>query len=221
LTTPRDHAIIRDARLAAGVFLRRVVGGSSVAMKIKREPGTLEVEHLLPPGAGAAWWRMTPISEPERPTRWVWAVLGVTVVFVLAGDSYYWLGKLRRAPAAERVIPQLNAANKVAGPAALATHPATQFSVGLAPLTSQQQPDAPPPAEAQSSPAAPEESPKFATGLRPITEQVPPNTPPPAAESAPTEPLSAPRPQPRAARRAASPSAAPGAPSPSSGHIKF
>jgi hypothetical protein len=186
---------------------------------MKREPGTLEVEHILPPGAESARWRAAPISEPERRTRWVWAILGVTALFVVAGSGYYWHGKLRPAPAASPVVPQLNPAAKVAGATAPAIHPATQLAVGLAPLTSQQPPPVEPataPVAAQSPPAVPVEPPKFATGLRPITNQVPP----PAAE-APAEPMPAPRPQPRPARRAAPPSAAPSAPSPSSGRINF
>lgn len=192
-----------------------------MAMNIQREPGMLEVEHTRPPGTESAWWRTAPMSEPERPTRWVWTILGVTALLMVAGSGCYWLGKPRQAPAAAQVVPQLNAAANAAGPAALATHPATQFSIGLAPLTNPQQPDAPPPAEVQSSPAAPDEPPKLATGLRPITEQVSPDMPPPAAQAAPAETLPAPRPQPRPARKAAPSSAAPGAPSLSSGRVKF
>ncbi len=180
-------------------------------MTIEREPGTLEAEHILLPGAeSAAWWRSVPISEPERPTRRAWAILGVTVLFVVAGGSYFWFGEQRRAPAAAQVVPQVNAA------------PATQpLAVGLAALSSQQQPDKPATAAAPSAPAAPDESPKFATGLHPIAKPVVPNTPPPAADAAPAQPLSTPRPQPRPVRKAAPPSAAPGVPSLSSGLVKF
>lgn len=191
-----------------------------MALGIKYEPGKLNVEAIRP--LEGEWWRTTPISEPEQPRRWVWAIVGVTVLFgVVAGGGYYWFAKPRQVSAALQVAPPPNATAKAAGTEPAANHPTPQLTVGLPPLNSQQ-PDelATAPASAQSPPPTPDEPPKFASGLRPITA---PAAPQPAAEeeAAPVEPPHA-LPQRRPVRRAAPPSAAPGAPpSAPSGSIKF
>lgn len=200
-----------------------------MAPKIRREPGKLEGEPIPRSEADPAWWRPAPISEPERPTRWVWIILGVTVVFaaIACGGYYYGFSRQRQVPAAVQVVPPLNAAAKPTGAGAPAIHPAPQLAVGLKPLIGQQKPDEPAtaPVSAQSPPPVPNEPPKFASGLRPITEQVPPpDMPqPPAEAAAPIEPPPAPLPQPRPVRKAAPPqSAAPGAPpSAPTGIVKF
>jgi hypothetical protein len=193
----------------------------------KRPPRWPAAEPILPTETErlpAALWRTAPISEPERPTRWVWIVLGVAVLFALAaGGGYYWLGKQGQAPTAE-VNPLPNAAVKAAPTAAQAPTipPAPQLAVGLRSLSSQQRPDEP--ATAQSPPSEPSQPPTYGVGLRPITEQTSPNAPAPAAEAPPpAEPLPAPLLQPRPARKAAPPpSVAPGGPpSQSSGSVKF
>lgn len=172
----------------------------------------------------ADWWRTAPISEPERPFRIVWTILGVTVLVVaIAGGGYIWFIKPWQV-AAVPAVPPFNAAAQAAGAEASVVQPAPQLAVGLRPQTGQQQPDgaATSPVSAKSPPPVPDEPPKFASGLHPITAPAPPPMPEPAAEgAAPAEPPHA-LPQPRPVRKATPPSAAPSSsPSAPSSPIKF
>jgi len=180
-----------------------------------------EPKHLL-----ASWMRTTPISEPERPTRWVWIVLGVTGLFILtAGGGYYSLNRPGQRPAAAQAISPLNA---VAKPIPDATEGAAitrapQLAVGLPQLTSGGSPGelAAAPEAPQSSAPTPVQSPKLAVGLRPMIDQVAPAVPaPPAKAPPPAPPATVPQAKPprKAAAHGSSPTPSPGQ---SSSFVKF
>jgi hypothetical protein len=175
----------------------------------------------------SSWLRVAPTSEPERPIRWVWIVLGVIVLFALtAGGGYYLLSRPGQPPVTAQVVPSLNAAAKhVPAAAERAAIPAPQLIVGLLPLTDQRSPDKPAavPAAPQSGAPTPGQPPNFAVGLRPITEQVPPAVPTSTAQAPPpAQPPPATVPRPKSSRKTAVHRSAPvPSPSQSPGTVKF
>jgi hypothetical protein len=173
-----------------------------------------------------AWLRIAPMSEPERPTRWVWIVLGVTVLFALTAGGGCWLIRSEQVPVIAQANAPLNAAAKPVSTAAEGPAiPPPQLAVGLPPLTGQRSSDDPAamPGEPRSSVPMPSQPPRLAVGLPPITEQVPPAVPAPTAEPPPPAgllPTTVPQPQPsrKAAVRGSPPTPSP---SQSSGSVKF
>jgi len=172
-----------------------------------------------------AWLRTAPISEPERPTRWVWIVLGATVLFALAAGGGYWLIKQEQVPVTAQVyVPLIAAAEPVPTPTEGATTPAPQLAVGLPPLTGQRSPDDPaaPPEAPRSSVPTPAQSPRLAVGLPPIIEQVSPAIPAATAEPPPAQPPAVTLLQPKPSRKAAVHGSSPvPSPSQSPGSVKF
>ena len=171
----------------------------------------------------AAWLRTAPISEPERPTRWVRIVLGVTVLFALTAGGGYWLMRPVQVPVTAQVNAPLNAAAKpVSAAAEGATTPASQLAVGL-PLAGQRSPDDPAvaPETPRSSVPTPGQPPKLAVGLPPIIEPADPAQtakPPPQAGLQPTTVPRQPQPSRKAAVHGSSPAPSP---SQSPGSVKF
>ena len=174
----------------------------------------------------AALTQAPPISEPERPTRWLWIALGIAAVCALgAGGGYYLLTQPEPSPlvaqptrppkpaapiAATAPVPAATPAPAAAAssgpPAADASGP--QLAVGIRPIGDPHTASvaAPPAPSSTSAPAAPAatETTTYAVGLRPVGEQSAgrprapaPETPASVAMPPPAETAVAPRPAPR------------------------
>jgi hypothetical protein len=166
----------------------------------KREyPSFLPVEAEPLP----AWLQAPPRTEPTRPTRYVWIVVGMAVVLGLVLGGGYWLSHQRQAPSARVVAsPTAVTVELTETPAAA---PMPQFAVGLPALSGRATTE---PAAAQTPVPAPSQPPQLAVGLRPIAGQPPSDapTPEPAAEAPPpAEPLPSAVPPAKPHRKAANP----------------
>jgi hypothetical protein len=170
-----------------------------------------------------AWLGTAPRVEPERPTRWVWIVLGVALLFGFVLGGGYWLSQRGQTPVAAVVATPPGAPAKPAQAAEPPAAPAMpQLAVGLPWLSGQATTGA---VVAQSPVPGPSQPPQLVVGLLPIAGQTPPDAPAtePAAEAPPpAEPLPSPAPPPKPHRKAATPQASPAAnPNQSSGFVKF
>jgi hypothetical protein len=163
--------------------------------------------------------RAAPRVEPERPTRWVWIILGVALLFGFVFGGGYWLSQRGQIPVAAVVAPPTTASAKLVPTAAAppATLSAPQLAVGLPGLSRQTTTGT----AAPQSPAPPPSQPaQLAVGLRPITGQSPSSAPAPVAEAPPpAEPLP---PPPKPHRKASAHQTSPGAnPDQSSNFVRF
>ena len=183
----------------------------------KREyPSFLPVEAEPLP----AWLQAPPRTEPTRPTRYVWIVVGMAVVLGLVLGGGYWLSHQRQAPSARVVAsPTAVTVELTETPAAA---PMPQFAVGLPALSG---PTTSGSVVAQPQVPAPRPPPRLAVGLPPITGQSPSDAPAPepvVEAPPPAEPLPSPAPirQPhrKASAHQTSPVAGPGQ---SAGVVKF
>jgi hypothetical protein len=167
-----------------------------------------------------AWLEPAQRVEPERPSRFVWIILGVALLFGFVMGGGYWLsqrgqppvGTVEGSPAAARVKPAPVAEVPPAIP------PAPQLAVGLPALS---RPTTTESVAARSPVPVPSQPPQLAVGLRPIAGQTPPDAlvPEPAAEA---KPLPSPGAPPKPHRNATPHPSLPTAnPSRSSDVVKF
>jgi hypothetical protein len=133
--------------------------------------------------------RITLMAGSERPIRFTWIVLSVTVLFAIIAGAGYWLRERGERPAAVRPARVSASPAEQAPPAAQPPPSAStpQLTTGLRPLTDHgpNVPSAEAPVATESPAPAPAAPPKFAVGLPPITEQLRPDMPAPAAEAPP------------------------------------
>jgi hypothetical protein len=172
----------------------------------------------------AALLRTAPLREPERPSRWVWIVLGVALLFWSIMGGGYWLIERGQTPVGtdEGPPPATPAKPTPAVAAPPVALPAPQLAVGIPWLSGQTTTGS---VAAQTPVPAPSQPPQLVVGLQPITGQTPADalaTTPAAQTPPPAEPLSPPAPPPKPQRKAATPQASPVAnPNQSSGFIKY
>jgi hypothetical protein len=163
-----------------------------------------------------AWLPTVPRVEPERPTRWVWIVLGVALLFGFVIGGGYWLSQRGASPPGSPIKPARMAAVPPSDP------PVSRLVVGLPALSG---PTTSGSVVAQPQVPAPRPPPRLAVGLPPITGQSPSDAPAPepvVEAPPPAEPLPSPAPirQPhrKASAHQTSPVAGPGQ---SAGVVKF
>jgi hypothetical protein len=170
LTRCPRFAMLKVSRLAPAASPVHAARGGvcEVAGNERHQPRWPAVEPVLPPETEpfpASFWQTERSAEPERPIRWLWILLGVTVLFALAvGGGYYSLSE--RAHTAAGLRPQDAPAAPQQSPAAATNNP-PRFASGLRPITEQTAQDAPSsaavvPLPAEPSPLAPFPEPKSA-----------------------------------------------------------